>query len=480
MIRFNQDYIDSNGGIIHSLSKKSSQYLRYLLRNKKGMPKIPVSLVKLDRTISHTHPHLDEYFADLLFRSCLPSHKLDIDFMEMGIQTKGNDLLCQAYWPNAAVFGLGSAVSSGVNPLILFDEHVQNGGRQAYSCSQLVAQDLNLGELRWPLKQLLNEVNEIDAKGGAHAQHIGNIIKTAHQVRLTFENSRTNERYQEWLTAEWKKSLMDASISAVAFCMVNSNDKLENSEEIKRSVVASLKYFADHTALKGEPSFSKVLSWMKNSYHNQKVVCSEARLSRGSQQLLLGKVCVSLEVAWGEQIARLIMMHFWEIIYHGQVCYLELLAGLSDFFKDKKDGVYQSVYGVYSGNFAVIPGMRLPGNQKGLMLIEAEPTPSMIAGNRPLGSALKVLNDGYGFVLIRDSFKCVSALFKGTKIDQDLWENLVDLLCSREQGQWHVVRNMKTGRYAPYILNGGAAHQHVVQSEIDMKSIASLLQRLTK
>src|ERR1039458_5935964 len=94
MITITQSDISASGGVLAALADKSCECVRAVLKSGwKATP--PEILESLERIIVHTEPHLDEYFAELLFRSCLPREKQQCEFIEQSVFSATNDLGCQ-------------------------------------------------------------------------------------------------------------------------------------------------------------------------------------------------------------------------------------------------------------------------------------------------------------------------------------------------------------------------------------------------
>lgn len=489
MIQLTQQYINNNGGYLHSLRKKSALYIRSLLNKEKSLLHTDLELSRLDRTISHAHPHLDEYFADLLFRSCLPEHKMDIDFMEMSIQSKDNDSACKAYWPNAVVYGIGSMAAGGAQAICLFDEHEQEGEKSVASCSQMVKDRLLKKYIPASVFQVLWEVNELDSTGAAHNHHISNIIKTAHQVRFMFKREKEyHKSVQDWLSPEWKKSIMDTAITSIIYCLENRIDLIGNPDQVTDCMKKSLNYYARNSPFRSDTIFNEVIAYFETHVVSQKGAFNSAKLavSKKDQLLILGRVCFALEQCWGEQTASIIMMHFWEILYQGQAAFMELSSEL-EHLKNGKQTIH-SKYGIFQKKMIRNPqlsaisayNLKLKKDFDPIFCImHGEQTPIMLMGNRPLINFLNKNNSGFGIVFLEDPFSCTKAIFKGPTVPQHYWEKLVDLIYQKETEAWHKTLSMKTGAYAPFLINGNRSHQYVPVSELTVEDLELLVQNLT-
>lgn len=482
MLQFTKEYQNQNGGFLHAISKKSAQYLKQVLRNKGSLKKLPIDLKKLDRTISHTHPHLDEYFADLLFRSCLPDYKMDIDFMEMSVQSQEYDSTCEAYWPNAAVMGIGATLNHKPKSIYLFDEHVKNGKVKDLSCSQIVADQMLKKFLPFSVYTVLREVNEIDAAGGAHTQHIGNIIKTAHNVRFMFKKEKAyHNSLQNWLPPQWKKTIMDASIIAIIYCLENNIELWKNFKERANALKESMEYYFENCPYQKDPVFNQAVQFLRATYRNQSPSFLKAVLpisKNKGQLMLLGRVCYALEVCWGKDIAKIIMMNFWEVVYQGQAIFNDAILELKSLCSLHVDQSIHSKYGSFQRQTIKLRNIKsLDSYVKDLWIFYVEPTPMFVLGNRPLMYLLNQQNSAYGIAFFNDSFNFRKAIFRGKNVPYELWKRLIDHVCKLEPECWHKSYRYNTDIYAPFLINGNPAHGYVPQSQIDLKDLVYLISK---
>ena len=63
---------NSSSGIIVELTRISAESISKLLKEHHSLNGRIDDLDSLHRLIVHTDPHLDEYFAELVYRACLP------------------------------------------------------------------------------------------------------------------------------------------------------------------------------------------------------------------------------------------------------------------------------------------------------------------------------------------------------------------------------------------------------------------------
>lgn len=483
MLHLSYDFIKENGGLLVGLRKKCYLYINQIIIKNRALKWQTLDLSKLDRTITHAHPHLDEYYADLLIRSTLPSDKMNIDFLELAIQSENDDSTCKAYFQNAIVLGIGANVSGGATPLKIYDEHQVDGGRLEDSCSELVSKD-KFKKTPWALKILLKEVNELDANGGAHTQHISNIIKSGHLVR--FLHKKTTDYYQNiqgWLSPLWKKTIMDVSITAVIYCLENKINLSEYTVDHEKWLIGTLNHYKENSEFQTDSNFIKTINRLKDTYSNQKVVYRTAKLpksKKSNQLLVLGKVCAALFYCWGEKIATIMMIHYWEMVYQTQAVFNDVTDELNKLHKTN-DSIVHSLYGTIEKKilFTQIRAnnsrrITIPKNfHHQLWVLEAEITPRLIMGNRPLINFLNKQNLGFGIIFLNDKFNCTKALFKGSTFPHNQWRKLVRILCDFEPKCWH-----DTSETASFLINGNRSHAYVPLSQIELPDLINIITNL--
>jgi len=484
MLKLSSQFIQKNGGLLAALRKRSYLYINQIIRRHNALAWQELAISKLDRTITHAHPHLDEYFADLLIRSGLPQKKMDVDFMEIAIQSQSHDSICKAYFPNGIVTGIGSDISIGAKALKLYDEHLVYGGRFEGSCSELVAKDL-FKKTPWAIQKILNEVNELDANGGAHTQHISNIIKAGHHVRFMHKKGQnTYKNIQGWLSPVWKKTLMDVSITAIIYCLDRKVNLAEYTKENKHWLQNSLDHYQTHSPFKNEPNFKTTMERLRKTYFNQTVVYKRARLpvtKKSYQLLVLGRICHALFMCWGETIAKIVMLHFWEIIYQTQAVFQQVTEELAP-LKASGNIIVHSQFGTIEKQVFNLPKVRavyserviVPSNfHHDVWVLEVSQTPKLIMGNRPLINFLNKYNCGFGILFFNDPFNCTKAVFKGETFPHDKWRQIVGLLRQREPKCWY-----DASEHASFLINGNRAHAYVPLSQITLSDLTDMIRLL--
>jgi hypothetical protein len=323
MITISAADITASGGILAALSDKSVEYVQSVVGS--GLRPIDRRIVEgLERVIVHTEPHLDEYFADLLFRACLPRDKWACDIVEQSIFAANGDLGCKHLWPSAAVLGIGGTAGGGVQPLFLFDEHVSGQTKVAASCSEIVREKMFVATPDC-VETLLREVNTIDEFGGGHPQNLNNLIKTLHEVRFFFgHHAEDASEIRDSLSPQWKRAIIEASLAALLYCLDQNIELRTDPTEKRAALTASLENYIQHSPHSAHPRFADSIQRLKSVFGDQGAVFRDAVLRdrRGPitdqagepipQLLILSRICFASERCWGPEVRDVIATHFWE------------------------------------------------------------------------------------------------------------------------------------------------------------------------
>ena len=504
MITINKIDTEESGGLLSAISMKSAQYIRGLIprTNLAGIERL------LGRHIVHTDPHLDEYFAELIFRSCLPSQSFNIEYIEESLFSVNNDFGAQQLWPQAVIFGIGSTVSYGVTPLLLFDEHVLGKGKTSASCSEVVIDYLeNTAQSSFPasIRTVLNEVNIIDEFGNAHPQHLGNVIKTLHNVYFLFSKGPTpKDDVRDFLSFAWKRSLIDCCIASIIYCLENSIDLIGDPPSKKEALQKSLNEYITNSLHKSHPHFERARQTIASNYGNQKGVFDEALL-RGAgkkvltdnsgnnipQLLILSRICFACYACWGEKITNMIMMHFWETEFQKQINFLTLTEELDRAFRGRKNVNKRTSLGVIRRD--ILKTLEIEKEiidkythqkkfikyQAHLWVLNICPRGDVFNAHQAALNYINKNNHGCGLILIEDSSLGTKTLFRTKAIPNEKWSHLINMIKSIEPNCWYDP-STDPNRPAPFVNNGNKAHQYVQRSGLDLTALCDLAKKAFK
>lgn len=504
MIQLTNNDVKNNGGFLSALHFRCTSYLHNIL------PPIDFTGIEkyLRHHIVHTDPHLDEYFAELLFHTALPDKINRVEFIEESLYSSTNDFGAKLLWPNSIVFGIGSTVSYGVQPLLLFDEHLTGKGKTLPSCSEVVLDYLeNEGKISiaQSIKTLLKEVSAIDEFGNAHPQHLGNLIKTLHNVRFLFNKGVTQkDDIRDFLSHSWKRTLIDTSITSVIYALENNIDLVGDPSSKKEALKNTLDHYVINTPHKTHPKFEQARQTISSNYGNQNGVFTDAVLkgSGGSilkdslgnpipQLLLLSRICFASFYAWGEEITNLLMMHFWETEFQKQLNFISFSEELEKVLLNKKDADTRTPVGVI--RVQILPHIEIEKHinnyqtrqqkiiklRKPLIVLNIVPRGDIFNAHQPALNYLNSNNDGCGIIFLEDPFLGTKTLFRASNFPNDKWSKLINLIKSIEPNCWYDP-STDPSRPAPFINNGNKAHQYVQRSGLDLLSLCELIKNVIK
>jgi hypothetical protein len=488
MIILSSREIQQYGGMLAALTGLSGEFVGNLIEISSGIDRIKHLS---QRHIVHADPHIDEYFAELLMRSCY-SNAENVEFVEESLYSKDNDLSACLLWPESIVFGIGANTRFKCEPFLMFDEHKGAKGRSTPSCSQSVADYLKeqFGLLVGnSLGEILKEINAVDEFGRAHPQHLGNVIKTLHRIRFYIPDNGDEKRTsRKHLSPEWKRALVNACIVGVANCLENKIELVENAEEKRKSLFRSLNYYRKRTMLKSNKHFEEAMNTISSNYGNQKDVFKKAYLKdsnsreivgsdgkRSEQIFVLSRVCFGMENTWGKEIADMIMMHLWEVIFQQQLSYLTLMEVLEQ--QNGKTGDINETTSIGVVKRRVID-VKIEENNRSykqpMWILGISPKNDIIEANK---AALSIINDNNnqcGIILLEDDVLGIKTIFKAKNTPSDIWGKITGILLEVEPDCWYQPSN-DSGEQAPFICNGSKAHQYMPRSGVDVDVIVKIV-----
>ncbi|MBQ7609249.1 MAG: hypothetical protein IJU76_14975 [Desulfovibrionaceae bacterium] len=456
--------------------RTAADYISVLLRNTPAT--LPEGANDVTMLCTHLRPHLDEYMAMLLFRSLLSEDKHVLPIEETVINHATNDAALRERWAKAAVFGMGGVQNGGAHPLLLFDEHVQEGKcHHAYSSVALVVQQL-FGNARLPkaLYQLIREIDLIDAYGGAHPKHISNYILRIHDCT---ENKCLAH------TIESKQAIVEACIVALlraAECEI----PYWQDDFWQERVLSSFSMHIKTSSLRHMAGFEQATAQILNNLRSFRqprfsTLSKDTRSHRLFQTLMVPFVVPLLPLVFGEAITPLVTL-LWDSRIMTQINYAIVLQNLEEHVgPDPEDTDITTTIGHITfrkvhtnfGNAAVTP-----------WILEIQPKNGITNVRQAVISFVRKYNNDNALTLLRNTETNTLVLSRSAGISLEQWKALVDWLVAKEgssdtEGQpgcWHVVSNAQ-GIPADFILNGNAAHRYVPPTQITADALVEWLSK---
>ncbi len=474
MLRVTNHDVDRTGGLLAAISDVSATALRELAEaHTRQLEADRVS--NIARLIVHKAPHLDEYLAELLFRSALPTN-VRTEFLEAVVYST-EDRLAEDLWPSAAVFGIGHNIAAGSRALFLFDEHVPQGEtRLDPSCTELVVK-LCFTSLPPALDTIVAEVNQIDSRGGADSLHLNNLLKTAHLTLYELGMAGSVRRTTK-LTAAWKRAVVSALVTSVVLA-IRSNDLDRVREQGAKRARRQLDRFATSTTYRTHAHFEAVVQKLRSG------------IGKPSGQILTLPILASAaEEVWGEEMAFFLTSHLWESEILKDIHFRQVreLLDAHCIASDVGNRRLRVPSRIDLPDFAVlvlpVKGRRFksvsvgqqnrPGSiLRDLVIISCRHGSIPLQPNKAIGQFLSELHDGVGVMLIHNTAESNKVIFRGRGLRREYWSALVEEIQRREAGLW-----MTPAPTADFVINGNQAHREHPLSALTPSRLADICERV--
>ncbi|MCZ7603056.1 MAG: hypothetical protein M5R37_09310 [Melioribacteraceae bacterium] len=504
-INIDQTYIDDKGGILNTLTYASAQYI-YKVLERHGKENIKWfdfnKSRKIKRTIIHKNAHLDEYFAELIFRAILPPHLKDIEVLEHVLMSKEDDSYAKVSWPSGVVFGIHAEEAGSAKALVFFDEHNVDGSRIKPSCSQLVAEEYLGNNIPPSIQKVLDEVNYYDSHSGANTYNIKNLFAAMNDILfIVGKDEINNTLVTKYLTENWKRAIFGACLVAMVYVYENRllPDQFDDNlkEEFERATKKSLDYFLKNSVFEDnkEPYYEKVKGKMLAIFHvwkmnergnkrwhktiNDAVMRDEDGKVFGHQTLILQIVCYALNKCWGDNISKLIMMHIWQALFQQQISFEEIKNEIITIteLEQKGNTKFGYIEKIIITNLNLKPEQNIKGRKRTFNLNSPLWFYNVIVTNpyyTNVAAAIKSIinsdysekgNNGFGILLLHDKTINSKIINNGQTFPSDLWVKLSDKILETEPECWFQLKNAEGG-YADFILNRNKAHQEYLPSSL--------------
>jgi hypothetical protein len=518
-VALDQSYIDEKGGILNALTFASAQYVYKVLEKHNGDSITrfdSAKAKKLKRTIIHKNAHLDEYFAELIFRAILPPYLKDVEVCEHVLMSKEDDTYAKVSWPNGVVFGIHADEAGGAKALAFYDEHHSDGSRIKPSCSQLVAEEYLGNVIPQSVQKVLDEVNYSDSHSGAHQFNIKNLFFAMHDILYVVGKDEIDDHsITKYLTENWKRAIVDSCLTAMIFVYENRLLPVEfddsSKESIERVTKKSLDYFLSKSILSASsPEYFEQVKknllrmfkvWRKeesgdNNYHKT-IDGAVWRDDDGKiikpQILILQNVCFALNKCWGENIANFVMMHIWQILFQQQVAFQEVKNEIIKITESEGKGITKFGYieRTLISNLNFVPHQSIKDRRKRNLNINSPLWVYEVSVTNPnypnvktvLGSIInddypQKGNNGFGLFILHDKTINSKIVNNGQTIPDTIWVKLSDKILRQEPDCWFQLKSAEGG-YADFILNRNKAHQeHFPSTLIDKDFIINAVKEV--
>ena len=378
----------------------------------------------LPKFVTRKDPSLDNYFGELLLRTCYRPTRKANEFEEIIIRGSDQELPTNLnpQIRNAILIGIGGR-SKNKDFIAAYDEHSFEGTRKADSASQIVFfRHLNKFKKSKPgvrsIIPVLNHINEIDSQGRSGPNHIINVTKTLHHSLFQRPGFVVEE-----FPAQWKRAVIQSILAAI--CL---EQKYLWSVDIgaitKRYREVWQLYFnrRERAVQDGYlPAISKDILGTVLTISGAANPKNEPR----NHIFSINRSLAALEKVWGEEVAIFVIGFLMESMLQGQDEYGRIIKMEMD--------------------ETAIP-------ETGCSLIYYQMAPNDLMPHRAIGRRIK--DSGKNTILIiKDLQRNTMAIFGGS-LPKNQWRQFVDWLQTKEPDHWYVPVNTDTNEIAVFILNG--------------------------
>lgn len=399
------------------------------LRNHIGLKPEELLPAPVPRFVTRKNPSLDNYFAELLLRSCyepvdyLPSYEEHVIRGDQDeLPTTQNMRLA-----GSVLIGIGGR-SSNPEFLKVYDEHGFHGTRTAPSASQVVfeerfhSEDHRLGVAS--VRLMLQEVNSIDSQGGATFDHLYNLLKSLNVAEFIQPGFVFEPLHPQWKRAVLGASLMSVCVGRTEFDRYDldaaTHDLGREWDTYLARVEKRIKY--------GFPD--KIIPNATGQIKQYILQPKEPTLSDAPYHLTLKRVLYAFRHFWHPSVVAYLLEFYFEALRQAQQSFEEIKN-------------------------ADISLRRLPGNHAFLYYRKE------LKDRIPHRGLLSRLNDQAikGLVLVFDPAHEILAAFGSRHLPKKIWRHFVEALLKAEGDEvWYVPKSDNDG-YANFMLNGTESYQ---------------------
>ncbi|MBQ7584854.1 MAG: hypothetical protein IJU40_01220 [Desulfovibrionaceae bacterium] len=447
---------------------------------------LPSQAKEIELFATHMRPHLDEYMAMLLFRSCLDESQWNLPLEETILKDAVDDQQVRTAWEKACVFGLGKVHSCGAEPLLIFDEHSQQGDPKTDSSAVALVYHALFDHrfLPQPLFILCREVDLLDACGGAHPKHLSTYLARLHDF--------SDSSILDPLSVNDKQAVIEACLIASVWASSQQVAFWEN-KFWQSQVLDSLQESANNSPLRLTDGFESALETLKRNLTHFRQPSFPANLSKDSklcfnsqgkrvfQCLVIPFLIPLLPLVWGEIGQRFVNI-LWNTRLMSQIRYNNILQLFEEHLgSDPSDSDIETTGGKI--------GFRICHKALGQLspaIWVLAFAPKVNKGNvrQAMISYVRKHNADCALTIIFDQEYGSMVLSRGGGFPAEVWQDLVNWLLQWEgssdvedqPGCWHALTN-PLGKHADFVLNGNATHRYAPPSKLTPDVLIDWLNR---
>lgn len=422
------------------------------LRQYISLPKSALILGAVPKFATRLNPSVDNFFAELLLRSCYEPTDYVPTFEEYIIRGRDEDPEATKSNPGligATLIGVGNRLTS-TRFHSVYDEHVEAGKRSHSAACQIVHEKHvhpHVGDGPIGYADVLREIGVIDSQGEAgSARHLYPATKLLHKMRVKFPSFASQR-----LPMLWKRAVIDACLTALVLqhesLAAVTTDTLEkhfkslwDRDYLPRMRIGIHSHFLDGRP----PEYVSLVEEML--FGNANVLRTRNKL------LTLDRIGLALHRTWNADVANFLMALLLEGIVQGEPTFVRVRKMCEEVFSQ---GIHH-----HAGPLRIIPIEAWDGGPVYHHVV------CYRMGSRDIDPHKGIqywMGDAKvkGVVILRNPVLQTTAIFAKTakyvhkaSLEEEVWESFCNMLQKREpDGRWfHLTKD--TGEKAKFILNG--------------------------
>jgi hypothetical protein len=432
--------LPESGSLIERIILSSSN----CLRRQMGLQEGETLSGPVPKFVTRKNPSLDNYFADLLLRSCyepidyLPSYEEHVIY---GSQDELPSRL-NARLVGSILIGIGGR-SSNPDFIKVYDEHSFHGTRTVASASQIVFEE-HLDRYRdrpgvQSVALFLNEINSIDSEGGASFDHLYNILKSLNVAEFIHPGFVFEPLHPQWKRAVVEACLMSVCVGRDDFQRYDLEQATSDLEKEWDTYIAKIEKRIKY----GFPD--KIIPEAAQAIKQAILQPKEPTIAGQPSLITLKRILFAFRHFWHPSVSAYLLEFLFEAMRQGQQSFEEIRN--TDVPLRRVHGNYAFVY------YRKEAKDRLP--HRGLMA-------------RINSQSIKAL------ILVFDPAYETTAVFGSRHLPKKIWRRFVDSLLKKEGDTVWYVPTAADGSYANFILNGTEYYRGIPKTVLGEEDIFKL------
>lgn len=443
----------------------SSNALRCIL----NLPELGVLSSPMPKFVTRLNPSVDNYFADLLLRSCyappafVPLYE---EHVVRGRNAEADPISENPRLIGASLIGVGGRMCEKHFHSV-YDEHAEAGTRNLRSACEVVHErhirhcpgvNLTDGYLR-----LLKEIATVDSKGGGGGpRYLYSTCKSLHMMRVRLPSFASHR-----VPVILKRALVEACLVSVV---------LHHDSLVEFNDTEALEYLKSVWLQEYSPWITRALEarylpgrGYKDRNRVRDELLRESRADGPSARLLsIHRITMALRWTWPEEIARLFTCLLFDAAVQAQTSFHEIQPLCDQVWRRQP---LPPELARRLQIFPITPARESPAYHH-VVVHNAQPSDKLAhRGIKHWANTNRVK----GLLVLRDRQLQITAVHALGGLEQQIWNAFSDNLKKKESDEvWY--QPVYPGGRADFVLNGTEGIQTSPQTRMEDKDFVLLFQ----